>query len=151
MKTALCGTLTQIDNKGHEGVKAYYSKRFNLTKENYTSNERKLLGLVYFLKSYMCHLEGSLFAVFIDNQVYRDFTTKKHLSRREARWSDLSAEFNSAKNTLLPRMDHVFRYQIYRKYLEQTMYKLQMCQLISHLFKTFLRKAILNTNVFFIH
>lgn len=75
MQTAVGGTLTQTDDKGRERVIAYYSKILNSAEENYTSNDRELLGLVYFLKPFRCYLEGSTFEVLTDNQVLRNFLT----------------------------------------------------------------------------
>lgn len=98
MQTAVGGTLTQNDEKGRDRVIAYYSKRLNPAEENYTSNDRELPGLVYFLKRFRCYLEGSTFEVLTDNQVLKNFLTKKRISRREARWPDLFAEFNLDKN-----------------------------------------------------
>lgn len=73
MQTAVGGTLMKTDNEGHERVIAYYSKRLKPAEENYTSNDRELLGLVYFLKRFRCYLEGSSFEVFTDNQVQKTF------------------------------------------------------------------------------
>lgn len=107
MQTAVGGTLTQRENDGHERVIAYYSKRLNTAEENYTSNDRELLGLVYFLKRFRCYLEGSNFEVVTDNQVLRHFLTKKHLSCREARWLDLFAEYNLDKIVPVQVKDHI--------------------------------------------
>lgn len=104
---AVGGTLTQTDDDGQERVVAYYSKRLNDAEENYTSNDRELLGLVYFLKRFRCYLEGSTFEVITDNQVLSNFLTKKNLSRRETRWLDLFAEFNLDKLTLKQGKIHV--------------------------------------------
>lgn len=79
---------------------AYYSKRLNEAEENYWSNDRELLGLVYFLKRYRCYLDGSEFEVVADNQFVHHLVTKKKISRREARWLDLLSEFNIDKITL---------------------------------------------------
>lgn len=107
MQTAVGGTLTQLDHLKQERVIAYFSKRLNAAEENYTSNERELLGLVYFLKRFRCYLEGSDFEVITDNQVLSHFLTKKNLSRREARWLDLFAQFNLDKITLVQGRIHV--------------------------------------------
>lgn len=107
MKTAAGGTRTQIDHLGREPVIAYYSKHLKAAEENYTSNDCELLGLVYFLKIFMCYLEGTTFEVITDNQVLRKLFTKKNLSRREARWLDLFAKFNLDKITLVQGRIHV--------------------------------------------
>lgn len=107
MQTAVGGTLTQLDANGHDRVIAYYSRRLNSAEENYTSNDRELLGLVYFLKRFRCYLEGSSFEVLTDNKVLQNFLTKKTLSRREARWLDLFAEYNLDKITFVQGSAHV--------------------------------------------
>lgn len=86
---------------------AYFSKRLNDAEENYTANDRELLGLVYFLKRFRCYLEGSEFEVITDNQVLKHFFTKPHLSRREARWLDFLAQFSITKLALKPGRLHV--------------------------------------------
>lgn len=94
MQTEVGGTLTQLDNLKQERVITYYSKRLNAGEEIYTSNARELVGMVYFLKRFRCYLEGSNFEVITDNQVLSHFLIEKNLSRREARWLDLPAQFN---------------------------------------------------------
>lgn len=107
MQYSVGGTLTQLDQEGQERVVAYYSRRLNEAEESYVSNDRELLGLVYFLKRFRCYLEGSTFEVLTDNQVLSNFLTKKSLSRREMRWLDLFAEFNLDKITLVQGKIHV--------------------------------------------
>eukprot|EP00171_Calliarthron_tuberculosum_P005960 IDg5960t1 len=53
------GTLTQLDESSRERVIAYFSKGLSKAEEDYTANDRELLGLVYFLKRFRCYLEGS--------------------------------------------------------------------------------------------
>lgn len=72
-QVAVGGTVTQQDDEGHERAIAFFSKRFSEAEENYTANDRELLGLVYFLKRFRCYLEGSEFEVVIDNQVLKHF------------------------------------------------------------------------------
>ena len=77
------------------------------TEENFTSNYRELLELVYFLQRFRCYLEGSYFEVLTDNQVLYNFLTKPKLGRREAHWLDLFAEFNLDKISLVKGSIHV--------------------------------------------
>lgn len=53
------GTLTRIDADGEEGVVSFFSKRLSPAEENYTADNLELLGLLYFLQSFRCHLEES--------------------------------------------------------------------------------------------
>lgn len=99
---AVGGTLTQLDDKGNDRVISYYSRKLSDAEEKYTADERELLGLVYCLKRFRCYLEGSSFDVFTDNQVLKSFFTKPNLSRREARWLDLFAQFDIDNMCLQP-------------------------------------------------
>lgn len=83
---AVGGTLTQLDNEKQDRGIAYYSHKISDTKEKYTTNERELLGLVYFLKRFRFYLYGESFEIFTDNQILNNFMTKPKLSRKEARW-----------------------------------------------------------------
>ena len=101
------GTLTQAADDGHERVVAYFSKRLSKTEQNYSANDRELLGLVYFLKRFRCYLEGSTFQIVTDNQVLKHLFTKPNLSRREARYIDFLSQFNISKMTLKKGVIHV--------------------------------------------
>lgn len=104
---AVGGTLTQLDDQGRDRVVAFFSKKLSPAEEKYTANDRELLGLVYFLKRFRCYLEGSTFEVFTDNQVLKYFFTKPMLSRREARWLELFAQFGITRVNLKPGRVHV--------------------------------------------
>lgn len=41
-------TLSQIDDNGQEWAIAYFSKRLSSAEENYSTNDREFLGLIYF-------------------------------------------------------------------------------------------------------
>lgn len=97
---AVGGTLTQLDEQGHDHAVAYFSKRLSTAEENYSANDRELLGLVYFLKRFRCYLEGSEFEVVTDNQVLKHFFSKQDLSRREARWLEFLSHFGITELTL---------------------------------------------------
>lgn len=87
------GTLTQLDDQGSDRVVAYFSKRLNSAEENYTANNREILGLVYLLKIFRCYLEGTSFEVITDNRALKYFFRKATLSRREARWLEFLSHF----------------------------------------------------------
>lgn len=106
-QTAVGSTLTQLDASDGERAIAYMSRRLTAAEQNYTANERELLGLVFALMRFRCYLEGSTFEVITDNQVVRHFLTKKNLNRREARWLDTLASFNISSVTLQKGKIHV--------------------------------------------
>ncbi len=80
--TAVRGTLTQLDDSGKDRVIALFSKKLSPAEQNYTTNDRELLGLICFLKRFRCYLEGSSFEISTDNQVLKNFFTKPERSRR---------------------------------------------------------------------
>ena len=75
--------------------------------QNYTANDRELLGLVYFLERFRCYLEGSEFEIFTNTQVLKHFFTKAKLSLREARWLETLGNFVIFPINLKPRKIHV--------------------------------------------
>lgn len=101
------GTLTQLGSDGLEHVISYFSKILFPTEENYSANDRELLGIVYFLQRFSCYLEGRKLEVFTDNQVLKYFFSKASLSRRETRWLDFIGQFGITKLTLVKGKVHV--------------------------------------------
>ena len=101
-ETAVGGTLTQLDADGRDRVIAFFSKKLSLAEQNYTANDRELLGLVYFLQRFRCYLEGTSFEIFTDNQVLKHFNTRPKFSRREARWLETLGNFGIFPITLKP-------------------------------------------------
>ena len=104
---AVGGTLTQLDEEGKDRVIAFFSKKLSPAEQNYTTNDRELLGLVYFLMRFRCYLEGSSFEIFTDNQVLKSFFSKPKLSRREARWLETLGNFGIFPINLKPGKIHV--------------------------------------------
>lgn len=104
---AVGGSLTHYDGAGNERVISYFSKRLSPAEENYSANDRELLGLVYFLKRFRCYLEGSSFEVLTDNQVLKNFFNKATLSRREAGWLEFLGQFGINGITLVKGKVHV--------------------------------------------
>lgn len=72
---AVGGTLAQVHSDREHPV-SYLSKRLTPTEENYSANDREVLGLIYFLQRFRCYLEGSSFEVLNDNQILISFFTK---------------------------------------------------------------------------
>ncbi len=91
--TAVGGTLRQLDDSGKDRVIALFSKKWSPAEQKYTTNDRELLRLIYFLQRFRCYLEGSSFEIFTDNQVLKNFFTKPKMSRREARWLETLGNF----------------------------------------------------------
>lgn len=106
-KIAVGVTLTQLDLLGHEIAIAYFSIRLSPTEENYSTNDRELLGLIYFLQIFVFYLEGSELEVLMDNQVLRRFFSKPNMSRKKARWIDFLGQLGITKLTLVKGKVHV--------------------------------------------
>lgn len=101
------GSLTQYDGAGNERVVSYFLKRRSPAEENYSANDRELLGLVYILKRFRCYVEGSLFEVLTDSQVLKNFFNKATLSRHEAGWLECLDQFGISGIALVKGKVHV--------------------------------------------
>ena len=110
------GTLTQLDADGRDRVIAFFSKKLSLAEQNYTANDRELLGLVCFLQRFRCYLEGTSFEIFTDNQMLKHFFTEPKLSRREARWLEILVNFGIFPITLKPKK-YMFSEILYQEHL----------------------------------
>ena len=86
LSAAVGGTLTQLNDSGKDRVIAFFSKKLSPVEQKYTTNDRELLGLIYFLQRFRCHSEGSSFDIFTNNQTLKNFFTKTKMNRREKRW-----------------------------------------------------------------
>lgn len=72
------GTLTQLSGNGTDKAISFFSKRLSPSEENYSANDRELLGVVYFLQRFRCYLEGLEFKILTDSQVQSTFSTNRH-------------------------------------------------------------------------
>ena len=82
------GVLTQEDHPV-----AFASRKLSPAELNYTTSEKEMLAVVYALMEWRCYLEGKLFTVITDHNPNIYFHTQQHLSRRQARWSELISSF----------------------------------------------------------
>eukprot|EP00879_Flechtneria_rotunda_P001398 GHRR01001550.1.p1 GENE.GHRR01001550.1~~GHRR01001550.1.p1 ORF type:complete len:633 (+),score=44.76 GHRR01001550.1:1745-3643(+) len=82
---ALGAVLLQNQGKGLQPI-AYLSRKLTPTERNYDTGEREMLGIVYALTIWRCYLEGAQFKVNSDHLNHTWFSTKKNLTRRQAKW-----------------------------------------------------------------
>ena len=68
--------MALLDDSGKDRVIAFFSKKVTPAEQNHTTNDKELLGLIYFLQRFRCFLERSNFEIFADNQVLKNFFTK---------------------------------------------------------------------------
>ena len=73
---------------------AFESRKMSPAECNYPIHEQELLALVNALKVWRHYLLGSTITVYTDHQSLETFMDHKHLSRRQARWLEVLAEFD---------------------------------------------------------
>lgn len=86
---AIGGVLTQ---EGHPV--AFESRKLKDAERNYPAHEKELLAVVHCLRLWRHYLLGAPFMVKTDNSAVSYFLTQPKLTRRQARWQELLAEFN---------------------------------------------------------
>ena len=91
--TAIGGVLLQQDDVGEWHPVAYTSRRLRPEESNYTIMERETLAAMHALRVWRLYLFNH-FQLVTDNQGVAYLQTKKNLSKREARWAELLAEFD---------------------------------------------------------
>lgn len=50
----LGGNLTPLDESSHDRMIAFFSKNFLSAENDYTTNDRELMGLIIFLETFLC-------------------------------------------------------------------------------------------------
>ncbi|KAK3013719.1 hypothetical protein RJ639_008427 [Escallonia herrerae] len=73
---------------------AYESRKLNEAKCHYTTHEKELLAVVHCLRVWRHYLLGSSFVVQTKNTAVSHFLSQSKLTSKQARWQELSAEFN---------------------------------------------------------
>ncbi|KAH6561475.1 hypothetical protein BASA62_009802 [Batrachochytrium salamandrivorans] len=93
---ALGGVLSQMDDTQSLRPVAFYSRQLCPAERNYEIYDKELLAIVACLKEWRHYLQGSLhpFIVLTDHKNLEYFKTTKQLTRRQARWSELLAEYD---------------------------------------------------------
>ena len=62
--------------------------------ENYPIHEKEMLVIIYALKVWRVYLEGQKFSVKTDHKSLTYWQSQPVMSRRQARWSELLAEYD---------------------------------------------------------
>lgn len=73
---AVGGKLTQLGADNEEHAISFSFRRRSPAEENYSPNDRELLGLEYFFQRFRCYLERSESEILTDNQVLKYFFSK---------------------------------------------------------------------------
>jgi ribonuclease HI len=94
---AIGAVLTQGSDKA-ERVIAYESRKLNVHEINYPTHDKELLAVVHALRVWRHYLLAAPHPVQLqsDNTPVVHFLTKKDLTGRQARWSELISEYNLA-------------------------------------------------------
>ena len=73
---------------------AYDSRQLNAAEQNYPTHEKELLAITRALEKWRYHLLGRKFTVYTDHRTLEYFHTQKDLSRRQARWAEMMADYD---------------------------------------------------------
>ena len=66
----------------------------NATEINYPTHERELLAVIHALRVWRHYLLGKRFKIFTDHHSLKYLMTQPNLSKRQARWVEMLAEFD---------------------------------------------------------
>lgn len=71
------GTLTRLDEMGHERVSLFSSG-----KQDYTANDLEVMGLILFQEKFKIALKGATFEKLTDSKFLKNLFTIKNLRRQ---------------------------------------------------------------------
>lgn len=79
---------------GKKVLLGYYSKSFTPTEAAYPIADRELLAVMQAVQHWSPELHGLPFTIVTDHEALKYFTTKKKLSARQVRWSEILSQFD---------------------------------------------------------
>ena len=93
---AVAAVLSQTFDQGARHPIAFFSKKLDPAQLNYPIFDKEMFAIVAAFKHWRQYLEGAKFQVQVltDHRSLEYFTTTKQLNRRQARWSELLADFD---------------------------------------------------------
>ncbi|SPC65346.1 uncharacterized protein UHOD_11060 [Ustilago sp. UG-2017b] len=93
---AVAAVLSQSFDQGTRHPIAFFSKKLDLAQLNYPIFDKEMFAIVAAFKHWRQYLEGAKFQVQVltDHRSLEYFTTTKQLNHRQARWSELLADFD---------------------------------------------------------
>ncbi|SPC67498.1 uncharacterized protein UHOD_11759 [Ustilago sp. UG-2017b] len=93
---AVAAVLSQSFDQGTHHPIAFFSKKLDPAQLNYPIFDKEMFAIVAAFKHWRQYLEGAKFRVQVltDHRSLEYFTTTKQLNRRQARWSELLADFD---------------------------------------------------------
>ncbi|GAA5996635.1 hypothetical protein JCM11641_001947, partial [Rhodosporidiobolus odoratus] len=72
----------------------FYSRQYIAAEKNYPTHEQELLAIVAALKAWRIDLLGVRFRILTDHDTLRHFQTQATLSKRQARWTEVLADYD---------------------------------------------------------
>jgi hypothetical protein len=87
------GAVLSQEGKPERTV-AFESKKLTPAERKYPVHDREMLAVVYALRKWRHYLLGQPVTIVTDHKSLEFFTSQPHLSGRQARWSDLLAEYD---------------------------------------------------------
>ena len=93
---AIAAVISQPDADGVLHPIAFHSRKLTAAELNYEIYDKEMLAIIEAVKEWRAYLEGAVhpFVVYTDHRNLEYFTTTKVLSRRQARWAELLANYN---------------------------------------------------------
>ncbi|SOV07143.1 uncharacterized protein UDID_18780 [Ustilago sp. UG-2017a] len=93
---AVTAVLSQSFDQGTRHPIAFFSKKLDPAQLNYPIFDKEMFAIVAAFKHWRQYLEGAKFQVQVltDHRSLEYFTTTKQLNHRQARWSELLADFD---------------------------------------------------------
>ncbi|SPC61966.1 uncharacterized protein UHOD_12133 [Ustilago sp. UG-2017b] len=93
---AVAAVLSQSFDQGTRHPIAFFSKKLDPAQLNYPIFDKEMFAIVAAFKHWRQYLEGAKFQVQVltDHRSLEYFTTTKQLNHRQARWSELLADFD---------------------------------------------------------
>jgi hypothetical protein len=93
---AIAAVISQPDAAGVLHPIAFYSRKLTGPELNYEIYDKEMLAIVTAFKEWRAYLEGAVhpITVYTDHKNLEYFATTKVLNRRQARWSELLANYN---------------------------------------------------------
>ncbi|GAA5987852.1 hypothetical protein JCM11641_003509, partial [Rhodosporidiobolus odoratus] len=71
-----------------------YSRQYIAAEKNYPTHEQELLGVIAALKAWRLDLLGVKFNILTDHDTLKHFQTQATLSKRQARWTEVLADYD---------------------------------------------------------
>ena len=90
---AMGAMFSQVWDDGEHPV-AYESRKMNATEMNYPTHEGELLVVIHALRVWRHSLLSKPFKIATDHHSLKYLMTKPNLSKRQARWVEMVAEFD---------------------------------------------------------